>query len=73
MFFFSLLLLFYFMHFIIWSFFPFLFSSGFSFADTDDSQDSMRGDGTIFYSTLPLPSAHKLSDNLAFDHFAFLL
>ena len=36
--------------------------SGFSFKDTDDSQDSKGRDGTIFYSTLPLPSAHEHSD-----------
>ena len=28
------------------------------FTDTDDSQDSRRREGTIFYSTLPLPPAH---------------
>ena len=45
-----------------WSFFFFLFLSGFCFTDTDDSQDSRRRDGTIFYSTLPLPPAHEHSD-----------
>ena len=29
------------------------------FTDTDDSQDSRRREGTIFYSTLPLPPAHE--------------
>ena len=38
-----------------------IFLSGFSFTDTDDSQDSRRK-GTIFYSTLPLPPAHEHSD-----------
>ena len=38
----------------------FFFLSGFSFTDTDDSQDSSRGrEGEIFYSTLPLPPAHE--------------
>ena len=39
----------------------FFFLSGFSFTDTDDSQDSMGREGTIFYSTLPLPPAHEHS------------
>ena len=29
------------------------------FTDTDDSQDSRGREGTIFYSTLPLASAHE--------------
>ena len=33
------------------------FLSGFSFTDTDDSQDSRGREGTIFYSTLALPPA----------------
>ena len=33
--------------------------SGFSFTDTDNSQDSRRSEGTIFYSTLPLPPTHE--------------
>ena len=37
----------------------FFFPSGFSFTDTDDSQDSRGREGTIFYSTLPLPPAHE--------------
>ena len=37
------------------------FLSGFSFTDTDDSQDSRGREGTIFYSALPLPLAHKHS------------
>ena len=40
----------------------FFFSIGFSFTDTDNSQDSRGREGTIFYSTLPLPPAHKHSD-----------
>ena len=36
--------------------------SGFSFADTDNSQDSRGREGTIFYSALPLPPAHEHSD-----------
>ena len=40
----------------------FFFLSGFSFTDTDDSQDSRGREGAIFYSTLPLPPAHKHSD-----------
>ena len=40
----------------------FLFLSGFSFTDTDNSQDSRRREGTIVYSILPLPPAHKHSD-----------
>ena len=38
------------------------FLSGFSFTDTDNSQDSMGSEGTIFYSTLPFPPAHEHSD-----------
>ena len=37
----------------------FFFLSGFSFTDTDNSQDSKGREGTIFYSTLPLPPAHE--------------
>ena len=40
----------------------FFFLSGFSFTDTDDLQDSRGREGTIFYSTLPLPPAHEHSD-----------
>ena len=32
--------------------------SGFSFTDTDASQDSRGRQGTIFYSNLPLPITH---------------
>ena len=39
----------------------FFFLSGFSFTDTDNSQDSRGREGTIFYSTLPLPPAHERS------------
>ena len=35
---------------------------GFSFTDTDNSQDSSGREGIIFYSTLPLPPAHEHSD-----------
>ena len=39
------------------------FLSGFSFTDTDDSQDSRGREETIFYSTLPLPpSAYEHLD-----------
>ena len=38
------------------------FLSGFSFTDTDDSHNGRGREGTIFYSTLPLPPAHKHSD-----------
>ena len=31
------------------------------FTDTDDSQDGRGREGTIFYSTLPLPPAHEHS------------
>ena len=37
----------------------FLSGFSFSFTGTDDSQDSRERDGTIFYSTLPLPPAHE--------------
>ena len=49
---------------IFWKFtlFTFFFLSGFSFTDTDDSQDSRGREGAIFYSTLPLPPVHKHSD-----------
>ena len=40
----------------------FFFLSGFSFTDTDDSEDSRGREGTIFYSTLLLPPAHEHSD-----------
>ena len=40
----------------------FFYLSGFSFTATDDSQDSKGRDGTIFYSTLPLPPAYEHSD-----------
>ena len=43
-------------HLRIWCCF---FSIRFSFTDTDDSQDSRGSEGTIFYSTLPLPPAHE--------------
>ena len=36
----------------------FFFLSGFSFTDTDDSQNSRGSERTIFYSTLPLPFRH---------------
>ena len=46
-----------------WTFFVrFFFLSGFSFTDTDYSQDSRGREGTIFYSTLPLPPTHEHSD-----------
>ena len=38
------------------------FSSGFSFTDTDDSQDSRVRDGTMFYSSLPPLATHEYSD-----------
>ena len=37
----------------------FFFLLGFSFTDTEDSQDSRIREGTVFYSTLPLPSAQE--------------
>ena len=37
----------------------YIFSITFSFTYTDDSQDSKGMEGTIFYSTLPLPPAHE--------------
>ena len=37
------------------------FLSKFFFTDTDDSQDSRRREGTIFFSTLSLPPAHEHS------------
>ena len=37
----------------------FFFSIRVFFTDTDDSQDSKGSEGTIFYSILPLPPAHK--------------
>ena len=45
--------------FVIYLFFILFFLSGFSFTDTDGSQDSRVREGTIFYSTLPLPPAHE--------------
>ena len=36
--------------------------SGFSFTDTDNSNDRRGREGTIFYSTIALPPAHKHSD-----------
>ena len=40
----------------------FFFLSGFSFTDTDNSQDSRGREGTFLSSTLPLPPAHEHSD-----------
>ena len=40
----------------------FFFLSGFSFMDTDNSQDNTGREGTIFYTTLPIPPAHEHSD-----------
>ena len=40
----------------------FLFLLWFSFTDTGGSQDNRGREGTIFYSILPLPPAHKRSD-----------
>ena len=37
----------------------FLFTIRFSFTDTGNSQNSRGREGTIFYSTLPLPLAHE--------------
>ena len=39
----------------------FFFLPGFSFTDTDDSQDSRGREGTIFYSTLPTSSTGSLT------------
>ena len=39
----------------------FFFLLGFSFTDTDDSQDSRERKVTIFYPTLPLPPAQEHS------------
>ena len=51
---------------LIWKFWfdniepwQFFFLSGFSFTDTDDSQDSKGREGTIFYSTIPLSPTHE--------------
>ena len=38
---------------------PFFFLIRIFFTDTDDLQDSRGREGTIFYSTLPLPPAHE--------------
>ena len=46
---------------IMVEFFFFFFLSGFSFTDTDNSQDSRGREGPS-YSTLPLPPAHEHSD-----------
>ena len=40
----------------------YFFLSGFSFTDSGDSHDSRGREGTMFYSTLPLPPAHEHSD-----------
>ena len=40
----------------------FFFLSRFSLTDTDSSQDSRGRKETIFYSTLPLPTAHEHSE-----------
>ena len=40
------------------------FLLGLSFTDTDDSQDSRGREGTIFYSTLPLPPTHEHSETM---------
>ena len=41
--------------------FFFFFLPGFSFTDTDDSQDCRGREWTIFYSTIPLPPAQEQS------------
>ena len=38
------------------------FLCGFSFTDTDNSQDNRGSEGTMIYSSLPLPSTHKHSE-----------
>ena len=40
----------------------FFFLSGFSFTDTDNSQNSRGRKRNLFYSTLPLTPAHEHSD-----------
>ena len=45
--------------------FGWVFLTGFSFTDTDDSQCSREREGTIFYSTLPLSPAHKHNIDLS--------
>ena len=40
----------------------FISLSGFSFAENDDSKDSKGREGTRFYSSLPLLTAHEYSD-----------
>ena len=40
----------------------FFFLSGFSFMDTDNSQDSSGREEIFIYSTVPLPPAHEHSD-----------
>ena len=40
----------------------FFFLSGFSFTDSDNSQDSRGREGIFIYSTLPLPPTHEHSD-----------
>ena len=44
------------------SYYGFFLLSGFSFTGTDNSQGCRGREGTIFYSTLPLPPAHEHSD-----------
>ena len=39
--------------------YSFFFSIRIFFTDTDDSQNSREREGTIFYSTLPLSTAHE--------------
>ena len=38
------------------------FLCGFSFTDTDNSQDNRGSEGTMIYSSLPLPPTHKHSE-----------
>ena len=40
----------------------YFFFSGISYMDTDNSQDNRERKKTIFYSTVPLPSAHENLD-----------
>ena len=47
---------------ICFSILIFFFLSGFSFTDPDNSQDSRWREGTIVYSTLPLPPADEHSN-----------
>ena len=52
----------YYLYMLVKTYLYVFFLSGFSFKDTDDSQDSRRTEWTIIFAALPHPPAHKHSN-----------